>query len=64
MVVPTSTGEGLVDKLGHLVEMQGDVGLGHVQQLQPLVLDTKWFVELLHTKETLTVCRTPARKKY
>ena len=55
MVVPTSTGEGLVDKLGHLVEMQGDVGLGYVQQLQPLVLDTKWFVELLHTRNIISL---------
>ncbi len=43
----TSTGERFVDELRHLVEMQGNVGLRHVQQLQALVLDPEGFVELL-----------------
>ena len=27
--------------------MNGNISLRHIQQLEPLVLDTEWFVELL-----------------
>jgi hypothetical protein len=36
---PTSAGECLVDEVGHLREMQGNVGLSNVEELEALVLD-------------------------
>ena len=37
----------LLDEVRDLGEVDADVGLGHVQQLETLVLDVEWFVELL-----------------
>ena len=47
----TPLSQGLVYELGDLWEMQGNVLLGHVQQLQPLVLDVEgWVVSLFDCK--------------
>ena len=43
----TSGFDGLLHKVGDLVEVHGDVGLGHVGQLESLVLDAERPVELL-----------------
>lgn len=44
---PTSFFEGFIDEFGDFGEMQSDVGLGDVQELESLVLDAPWRVEVL-----------------
>ena len=48
----TSRLEGLLHEVGDLVEVHGDVGLRHVRQLEPLVLDAERLVELLGCNST------------
>ena len=43
----TSRLDRLLHEVCDLVEVHGDVGLGHVGQLEPLVLDAERLVELL-----------------
>ena len=47
----TTLSQGLVYELGNLRKMQGNILLGYIQQLQPLVLDVEGrVVSLFHCK--------------
>ena len=48
----------LLNELHHLVKVEGNVGLWHVKQLQPLVLDPKWPGQLYKWASFTPTCRT------